>query len=112
MKVDLAPETADMVARAAEATEFLKHFAHPTRLMVACALIDAERSVRDLEDTLAIRQPGLSQQLAELREAGLIVGRKAGKHMFYRLADDRVAGFIAVMYRLFCAPHQGESQGH
>ena len=63
-----------------------------------------ERSVRDLEGTLGLRQPGLSQQLAELREAGLIVGRKDGKAMHYRLADDRVAAFISVMYRLFCDP--------
>lgn len=104
MKQDLAPETADMVASAAAAAEFLKRFAHPSRLMIACLLVDGERSVRDLEDTLGLRQPGLSQQLAELREAGLIVGRKDGKAMHYRLADDRVAAFISVMYRLFCDP--------
>jgi DNA-binding transcriptional ArsR family regulator len=104
MKLDLAPETADMVANAAAAAEFLKRFAHPSRLMVACALVDGERSVRDLEDTLGIRQPGLSQQLAELREAGFVVSRKDGKTMHYRLADDRVVAFIDLMYRLFCEP--------
>ncbi|MGO4562757.1 hypothetical protein [Mesorhizobium sp. 2RAF21] len=31
--------------------------------MIVCALVDGERSVRDLEDTLQIRQPGLSQQI-------------------------------------------------
>jgi DNA-binding transcriptional ArsR family regulator len=103
MKLDLAPQAADLVASAHEATEFLKKFAHPSRLMIVCALVDGERSVRDLEDTLAIRQPGLSQQIAELREAGLIVGRKESKHMFYRLADGRVRDFIEQMYRMFCA---------
>jgi DNA-binding transcriptional ArsR family regulator len=110
MKRDLAPQAADMVASAGEAAEFLKRFAHPSRLMVACALLDGERSVRDLEDTLGIRQPGLSQQIAELREAGLVVGRKEGKSMFYTLADDRIGEFISVMYRLFCAPRDGASE--
>jgi len=110
MKVDLAPKTADMVANAAEAANFLKRFAHPSRLMVACALVDGERSVRDLEDTLGIRQPGLSQQLAELRDAGLIVGRKDGKSMNYSLADDRVVDFISLMYRLFCEPAAGPEE--
>lgn len=102
MKRDLAPETAEMVASAEEASEFLKKLAHPARLMIACALVDGERSVRDLEDTLGIRQPGLSQQLAELREAGLVSSRKVSKSAYYRLADDRVSEFFSMMHGMFC----------
>lgn len=111
MAPPMAPETADMVASAAEAADFLKKFAHPSRLLVACALVQGERSVRDLEDTLGIRQPGLSQQIAELREAGIVAGRKDGKNMVYRLADDRVGAFIQMMYGLFCAPGRKAPKG-
>lgn len=104
MKLDMGPDTAELVANASEAADFLKKFAHPSRLMIVCALVDGERSVRDLEDTLGIRQPGLSQQIAELRDAGLIVGRKESKNMVYRLADGRVSEFIDLMYRMFCRP--------
>lgn len=107
MKFELEPDPADLVANAVEATDFLKKFAHPSRLMIMCALVDGERSVRDLEDTLGIRQPGLSQQIAELREAGLIVGRKESKNMFYRLADGRITEFIGLMYRMFCEVGDG-----
>ncbi|MEP9373815.1 metalloregulator ArsR/SmtB family transcription factor [Mesorhizobium sp. KR1-2] len=93
-----------MKANVDEASSFLKKLSNSDRLLVACALTDGERSVRELEDLLGIRQPGLSQQLAELREAGLIVGRKEGKQVFYRLADPRVEIFIATMHRLFCRP--------
>lgn len=75
---------------------------NPDRLLVCCALVDGERSVRELEDLLGIRQPGLSQQLAELREAGMIAGRKDGKHVFYSLADPRIRVFINTMHQLFC----------
>ena len=102
MKHELTADTAEMIENAVEAAEFLKKFAHPSRLMIVCALVDGERSVRDLEDTLGIRQPGLSQQIAELRDAGFIVGRKESKSMFYRLADGRVSEFIATMHRMFC----------
>jgi DNA-binding transcriptional ArsR family regulator len=111
MKLDLTPDTARLVANASDAAGFLKKFAHPSRLMVVCALGDGERSVRDLEDTLGIRQPGLSQQIAELREAGIIIGRKESKNMFYRLADGRVTEFIAVIHRMFCEPPKMERQG-
>ncbi|MCJ8144237.1 metalloregulator ArsR/SmtB family transcription factor [Ancylobacter sp. A5.8] len=100
----LASEIVQMKAQVGEASAFLKTLANPDRLLVACALVAGERSVRELEDTLGIRQPGLSQQLAGLREAGLITGRKEGKQVFYRLADPRVETFITTMHALFCAP--------
>ena len=102
MKIALAPATAEMLDNAEVAADFLKKLANPNRLMIVCALVDSERSVRDLEDTLGIRQPGLSQHIAELREAGFIVGRKQSKSVFYQLADGRVAEFIAMMHHLFC----------
>src|SRR5690606_38837862 len=77
----LSPKTQELKAKVGEASAFLRKLSNPDRLLVACALVDSERSVRDLEDSLGIRQPGLSQQLAELREAGLIVGRKEGKQV-------------------------------
>ena len=97
-----AGQAMDMKEKVGEASAFLKKLSNPDRLLVACALVEGERSVRDLEDALGIRQPGLSQQLAELREAGLIAGRKEGKQVFYRLADPRVETFIATMHALFC----------
>jgi DNA-binding transcriptional ArsR family regulator len=98
----LSCEAANMKANVEEASAFLKKLSNPDRLLVCCALVDGERSVRELEDILGIRQPGLSQQLAELRAADLIEGRKEGKHVFYRLADPRIEIFISTMHRLFC----------
>lgn len=99
----LSDEVRELKTKVGEASAFLKKLSNPDRLMVACALIEGERSVRELEDALGIRQPGLSQQLAELREAGLISGRKEGKQVFYRLADSRVETFVHTMHRLFCS---------
>jgi DNA-binding transcriptional ArsR family regulator len=100
----LSSAAMEMKARVEEASAFLKKLSNPDRLLVACALVDGERSVRELEYLLGIRQPGLSQQIAGLREAGLITGRKEGKQVFYRLADPRVESFITTMHALFCAP--------
>ncbi len=99
-----APDANELRARVTEASAFLKKMSNPDRLQVTCALVEGELSVRQLEDMLGIRQPGLSQQLAELRAAGLISARKEGKAVFYSLADERVKIFIATMHQLFCAP--------
>jgi len=109
MRRDLAPDKTEMIENAGDAADFLKKLAHPSRLMIVCALVDGERSVRDLEDTLGIRQPGLSQQIAELREAGFIIGRKESKNMFYRLTDDRMSEFISLLHRMFCEAPQRKS---
>ncbi|MGN7734729.1 ArsR/SmtB family transcription factor [Ensifer sp. 22564] len=102
----LSCEAADMRSNVDEASDFLKKLSHPDRLLVCCALADAERSVRELEDLLGIRQPGLSQQLAELRKIGLVAARKEGKQVFYRLNDPRVATFITTMHTLFGRQHE------
>lgn len=98
------PTVKALHASVGEASQFLKKLSNPDRLMVVCALVDRELSVRQMEDMLGIRQPGLSQQLAELRTAGLIAGRKDGREVFYRLADPRARAFMEIMHRLFCAP--------
>lgn len=100
--VTLSEETQDIKSKVGDASAFLKKLANPDRLLVACALVEGERSVRELEDMLGIRQPGLSQQIAELREAGMIAGRKDGKQVFYKLADPRVETFIHTLHGLFC----------
>jgi len=102
MKQLLSCETAGMKAHVDEASGFLKKLSNPDRLLICCALTDGERSVSQLEELLEIRQPGLSQQLSALRAAGLIVGRKEGKQVYYRLADPRIRTFIATMHHLFC----------
>lgn len=102
MSLDTSPAISEMLENVNAATVFLKRLAHPSRLMVVCALVDGERSVRELEDGLSLRQPALSQQLAELRESGLIASRKDSRSVYYRLADDRIAGFVGVLHDMFC----------
>lgn len=102
MKDIFAPPEA-LADKAAEATAFLKKLANQDRLMIVCTLIEGERSVRELEQSLGLRQPSLSQQLGELRQAGMIEGRKEGKQMFYRLADARVLALVGTLHQLFCS---------
>jgi ArsR family transcriptional regulator len=53
-------------------------------------LADGERSVSDLSRDIGCQVPNMSQHLSVLRSAGLVVSRRDGSTVFYRLADDRV----------------------
>jgi DNA-binding transcriptional ArsR family regulator len=97
-------ESATTVRRkqAEAASDFMKRLANPNRLRIACALVEGERSVGDLEAALGLKQPLLSQQLAELRDAGIVEARREVKQVFYRLSDPRAAALIATLHRIFC----------
>ncbi|WP_209509541.1 MULTISPECIES: metalloregulator ArsR/SmtB family transcription factor [unclassified Ruegeria] len=91
-----------MVENAAFASNFLKAISHEGRLMILCHLVSGEKSVTELEGLLSARQAAVSQQLSRLRLEGLVVPRREGKAIYYRLADDRPRRILEVVYELFC----------
>ncbi len=96
-------ELAMMEINARRATEFLKALGHEGRLMILCHLAAGERSVTELERLLSQRQAAVSQQLARLRLERLVLSRRDGKTIYYRLADGRARQMIETIHELFCA---------
>ncbi len=64
--------------------------ADPKRLCVLESLAGGELSVSELAGRVACQVPNMSQHLAVLRSAGLVITRREGSTVFYRLADPRV----------------------
>jgi DNA-binding transcriptional ArsR family regulator len=60
-----------------------KALGHPARLAILDALQDGEQCVCHLENELGMRQAYISQQLAVLKEAGVIQDRREGWNIFY-----------------------------
>jgi rhodanese-related sulfurtransferase len=59
-----------------------------------------ERSVDDLSTLTGTAVANTSQHLQKLRQAGLVVGRKQGQFVFYRIASDKVMGLITALARV------------
>jgi ArsR family transcriptional regulator len=97
----------EMAENAKRATDFLKALAHEARLMILCYLASGEKSVKELEDLLSLRQPTVSQQLARLRIEGFIDARRDGKMIYYSLADQRAKIMVEQIYEMFCNPDPG-----
>ncbi|MDK3017541.1 ArsR/SmtB family transcription factor [Pseudodonghicola flavimaris] len=101
--VDMSEDELDrMVDNATEASNFLKAISHEGRMMILCHLVTGEKSVTELEELLSARQAAVSQQLSRLRLEGLVVPRREGKAIYYRLADNRPRRILEVVYDLFC----------
>jgi rhodanese-related sulfurtransferase len=72
----------------------------PTRIEFLELLAQAERSVEQLASLTGTTVANTSQHLQKLRQAGLIVGRKEGLYVFYRLAGDEVVEMLSAMSRV------------
>lgn len=91
-----------MTRNATMASQFLRCLANPHRLMVLCHLTHGEASVGQLERELGIRQAHLSQQLARLRQDGLVTTRRDSRTIYYSLGSDAARDVVGLIYRLFC----------
>lgn len=77
-----------------------KAVAHPHRLELLEQLAQGERSVEVLADRIRVSIANASQHLQHLRRAGLVAGRRDGKFVFYRLADDAVLNLLTSLRRI------------
>ncbi len=75
----------------------LKILADPTRLRLLALLRKEELSVGELEDILGMAQSRISSQLAQLRQADLVVDRRDGKKAFYSLRSDLPAATLGLL---------------
>ena len=99
----VSPDLDLMQSRAGDASAFLKALSHPARLMLLCRLSEGEMSVGALEAELGLRQAAVSQQLARLREEGLVDFRRDGKAIYYHICDEGARRVLEVVCDIFCA---------
>lgn len=80
--------------------EFFKTLGHPARIRVLELLSIREHAVSELLPEVGIEPAHLSQQLAVLRRAGLVVSRKEGSTVYYSLTSPQVAELLVVARRI------------
>ncbi|WP_038171956.1 metalloregulator ArsR/SmtB family transcription factor [Verrucomicrobium sp. BvORR106] len=71
-----------------ECIHALKALGEETRIRIVQMLLERERSVNEIAETLTITQYNVSKHLRVLREAGLLEIKKEGQQRFYSLAED------------------------
>ena len=65
---------------------FLRLMADPTRLRLLLLLEEEELSVAELQEIMGMGQSRISSHLAQLKRAGVVEDRRAGKNVYYGLA--------------------------
>lgn len=90
-----------MQSNIVHASALLKSMAHEGRLFILCLLYVRERSVMELEQSLDLRQPAVSQQLARLRSDNLVSTRRDGKMIYYSLASEEARAMVYALATQF-----------
>src|SRR5207249_4375915 len=76
------------------AIALFRSLADPTRLAIVRRLLDGEARVVDLTTELELPQSTVSTHLACLRDCGLVLGRAAGRQVFYSLARPELTALL------------------
>jgi DNA-binding transcriptional ArsR family regulator len=95
-----------LMSRSASAESVFHAVASPTRRALLDALVLGESNVTDLVASLHVTQSAVSQQLAVLKNAGLVEERAEGRFRHYRICvrplteiDDWLGQYRAIIER-------------
>jgi DNA-binding transcriptional ArsR family regulator len=75
--------------------EMFRTLGHPVRIRVLELLQNGPRPVRDLLAEIEVEASSLSQQLAILRRAGLVISYREGALVLYKLSTPEIADLLA-----------------
>jgi len=77
--------------------EIAKGLAHAHRLEILELLAQGERSVEALAERADLSLANASQHLRLMRNVGLLVSRRDGKHIFYKLSDPLILDLLRTL---------------
>lgn len=104
-----SPITDDQLERAAS---IFRAAGDISRLKLLHRLSDGEWCVTELADAAGVGLSTVSQQLRLLRAERIVARRRAGKHIFYSLADAHVSDLIQSAIDHATEPHGHEKHDH
>jgi ArsR family transcriptional regulator len=85
-----------------QASRCLKALANPIRLAILCALKDGEKNVQSLEHLVGTSQSNISMHLATMRDKAILLSRKDGNQVFYRVKDERMFELLHLLQSIYC----------
>jgi ArsR family transcriptional regulator, virulence genes transcriptional regulator len=103
-------EAKELTAKASDAAQLLTALANERRLAVLCELVEGERSVGELVETVGLTQSALSQHLAKLRGAGIVATRRDAQTIYYRLASEPAGQVMATLAKIYCGRRPRKSR--
>lgn len=95
------------------AADLFRQLGDGSRIRIFWILCHCEACVTTISSMMQMSSPAVSHHLRQLRGTGLIVGRRDGKEVYYRVADNELARtlhqMIEHMVQIAC-PAEGDKR--
>jgi len=92
--VESVPEVVVPVPLYQAKAEFFRTLGHPVRIRVLELLTDRDHAVHEMLAAIDVEPSSLSQQLAVLRRAGLVMARREGGEVVYSVIVPEVRDLL------------------
>jgi len=79
---------------AAHVAELFRAFSDTSRVRIVSALVGRELNVGALAEAVGISESAVSHHLRGLRQMGLVVARRDGKEVYYRIEDEHIVALF------------------
>ncbi|MBO5031807.1 MAG: winged helix-turn-helix transcriptional regulator [Lachnospiraceae bacterium] len=90
----------------AQAADMFKQVSDGSRLRILWLLCHCEECVSNISAAMDMSDPAVSHHLKLLKKSGLIISRREGKEVYYKLADTKQAQLLhhacEAMFELAC----------
>ena len=98
IRTNQAPQQSDADLSVFELqADICQTLANPKRLQIVHLLKDGELSVSTMVKAMGIPKANASQHLALMRQKGLIISRREGTTIYYRLASPKITEACSLM---------------
>lgn len=94
-------DQAEAKKRCVRVAAILKTLSHPQRLFLLCCLCRGEATVSNLQCACGAPQSVISQHLTRMRREGIVLARRCGSFVHYRVADPKLSSLILSMEKIF-----------
>jgi DNA-binding transcriptional ArsR family regulator len=92
-----------------KASQSLKVLGNYYRLQIVTLLLNGEKNVSEINKSVKVSQPALSQHLSRLRRDGILGSRREQRQIFYFLTNPQVIRVLGVVAEM-SAPTDNASQ--
>lgn len=79
---------------AAHVAELFRAFSDTSRVRILCVLTTQEMNVNALAELIGISESAVSHHLRGLRQMELVVARRDGKEVYYRVEDEHIVALF------------------
>ena len=89
---DLTPDMDERTA--AQVAGLFRAFSDPSRVRILSALSAREMNVTGLAKIVGVSESAVSHHMRSLREMGLVMARRDGKEVYYRIEDEHIVALF------------------